>query len=410
MKMKRVVLFIIVLSCSIPGYTQEIVNHLLIARNLGEKVMHDGDTLRTFGFAQSLGEHPPIPGPTLYANEGDSVILDLFNVSQGAPHTIHLHGLDVNQENDGVPHLSFEVHHMDHGFYYFVAPHPGTYFYHCHVVSSIHVQAGMYGVFIVKPSDGSNTTWDGGYSFDQEKLYTMSEMDPVWHEDSVMEHPHDTTQSIHEVSIPEYHPTYFLVNGQSEYQLLEPEIALESAKEEVTFLRMANIGYLANRITFPEALNAVIISTDGRPIVPAETSDTLWISPGERYGVLIEPVVDLTDAIKVSFVNMNTHFIENVQYIPVTVSGIIGIEETVEENSFRIYPNPSSGSIHIASDGSPFDVIKVYDAIGNLVHVERKIIPEEDDYHIKVSLSKGFYTIELLHNNRISASLKLVKN
>ena len=173
---------------------------------------------------------------------------------------------------------------------------------------------------------------------------------------------------------------------------------------------MANIGYLANRITFPEALNAVIISTDGRPIVPAETSDTLWISPGERYGVLIEPVVDLTDAIKVSFVNMNTHFIENVQYIPVTVSGIIGIEEMAEESSIRIYPNPSSGSIHIASDGSPFDVIKVYDAIGNLVHVERKIIPEEDDYHMKVSLSKGFYTIELLHNNRISASLKLVKN
>jgi len=91
MKMKGAVLIFMIFSYSIAGHTQEIVNHLLIARNLGEKVMHDGDTLRTFGFAQSLGEHPPIPGPTLYANEGDSVILDLFNVSQGAPHTIHLH-------------------------------------------------------------------------------------------------------------------------------------------------------------------------------------------------------------------------------------------------------------------------------------------------------------------------------
>jgi FtsP/CotA-like multicopper oxidase with cupredoxin domain len=318
----------------------------------------------------------------------------------------------VNQENDGVPHLSFEVHHMDHGFYYFVAPHPGTYFYHCHVVSSIHVQAGMYGVFIVKPSDGSNTTWDGGYSYDQDKLYTMSEMDPVWHEDSVMDHPHDTTQSIHEVSVPEYHPTYFLVNGQSEHQLLEPDIALQLAKEEVTFLRMANIGYLANRITFPVELNARIVSTDGRPIVPLEASDTLWIFPGERYGILIEPLVDLTDVIKISFINMNTQFFENVQYIPVTVSGINGIEEIPKERPFRIYPNPSSGSIHIAiaSDGSPFDAIKIYDAIGNLVHFDRQIIHGNDDYQMNVSLSKGFYTIELLHNNRISASLKLVKN
>jgi hypothetical protein len=92
------------------------------------------------------------------------------------------------------------------------------------------------------------------------------------------------------------------------------------------------------------------------------------------------------------------------------VSGIIGIEEMAEESSFRIYPNPSSGSIHVASDGSPFDAIKVYDAIGNLVHVERQIIHGEDDYQMNASLSKGFYTIELLHNDRISASLKLVKN
>ena len=150
--MKTFFVFVFFVATSLSAMAQEVVNHLLIARNLGEKVMHDGLSLRTFGFAQTLNEQPPIPGPTLYANEGDSVVLDLFNVSQGAPHTIHLHGLDVNQENDGVPHLSFEVHHMDHGFYYFVAPHPGTYFYHCHVVSSIHVQAGMYGVFIVKPS------------------------------------------------------------------------------------------------------------------------------------------------------------------------------------------------------------------------------------------------------------------
>jgi hypothetical protein len=269
----------------------------------------------------------------------------------------------------------------------------------------------MYGVFIVKPADGSNTTWDGGYAYDQDRLFTMSEMDPVWHEDSVLEHPHDTIQVIHEVSIPEYHPTYFLVNGQSEHQLLEPNIALQTAKEQVTFLRMANIGYLSNRITFPQQLNAQIVSTDGRPIVPMEASDTLWISPGERYGVLIEPLVDLVDSISISYVNMNTHLSESIQYIPVNVSGTNSLVELNEDLGFQLYPNPSNGTVFvIAPEGTLYNGIKIYNALGQVVHVDRQIIHGNDDYQINASLSKGFYTIELLHNDRILASLKLVKN
>ncbi len=393
------------------GYGQQAVNHQLIARNLGEKTMHDGVILRTFGFAQSFSEQPPIPGPTLYANEGDSVTLDLFNVSQGAPHTIHLHGLDVNQENDGVPHLSFEVHHMEHGYYYFVAPHPGTYFYHCHVVSTIHVQAGMYGVFIVKPSDGSNTTWEGGFAYEQDKLYTMSEMDPIWHEDSVMEHPHDTTQSVHEVFVPEYHPSYFLVNGQSEQELLGPDIAFQSAKEEVSLLRMANIGYLANRVSFPTELNAKIISTDGRPIESPEISDTLWLSPGERYGVLVEPNVDLIDSITISYINMNSLVTENTQYIPVNVSGTNGFIEEVEKNKlFKLYPNPSRNCFYLNSIGVIYDGIKIYDAMGRLlqtVNIENISI---GNVEIKSHLPAGIYNVEIVLDEYVLDTIRWVNH
>ncbi|MEJ6590237.1 MAG: multicopper oxidase domain-containing protein [Crocinitomicaceae bacterium] len=408
--MKTFFVFVFFVATSLSAMAQEVVNHLLIARNLGEKVMHDGLSLRTFGFAQTLNEQPPIPGPTLYANEGDSVVLDLFNVSQGAPHTIHLHGLDVNQENDGVPHLSFEVHHMDHGFYYFVAPHPGTYFYHCHVVSSIHVQAGMYGVFIVKPSDGSNTTWDGGYAYDQDRLFTMSEMDPIWHEDSVLEHPHDTTVEVHDISIPAYNPTYFLVNGKSEQQLLEPEIALQTSKEAVSFLRMANIGYLANRITFPSELNATIVSTDGRPIMPAEVSDTLWVLPGERYGVLIEPLVDLMDSISISYVNMNTHLSENIQYIPVNVSGTNSLVELNQDLGFKLYPNPSDGAVFIvAPEGIPYTGLKVLNSLGQVVYSELEIKQSNQSQILNLDLNQGSYSIEVLYENQTIDVLKWIK-
>ena len=55
----------------------------------------------------------------------------------------------------------------------------------------------------------------------------------------------------------------FLLMDKVSSKLLEPDIVLQTAKEEVSFLRMANIGYLANRVTFPAELNAQIISTDG---------------------------------------------------------------------------------------------------------------------------------------------------
>ena len=402
------IVFVFLFFVSLSGGAQELVNHLLIARNLGEKVMHDGEALRTFGFAQSLNEQPPVPGPTLYANQGDSVSIDLFNVSQGAPHTIHLHGLDVNQENDGVPHLSFEVHHMDHGYYYFVAPHPGTYFYHCHVVSSIHVQAGMYGVFIVKPADGSNTTWEGGYEYDQDRLFTMSEMDPLWHEDSVLEHPHDTLGESHEVSIPEYQPTYFLVNGKSEQQLLESDMAFQTEKESVSFLRMANIGYLANRIVFPSALNARIVSTDGRPIPTAEVSDTLWVLPGERYGVIIEPFVDLADSISINYVNMNTHLSENIQYVPVNVSGTNSLLESIHQKELQLYPNPSSGSFVLASGQEKvYDEVRVYNALGKPIRTKELQAGNAQSEFIEfIDLPAGLYIVEVLLESQVLETLK----
>ena len=186
--MKRL-LFISLLLIGLNTEAQIDYSKLIIGRTTGQKDLHDGNSTRIMGFAETLSEEIDIPGPTIYMNEGDSVEIDFWNMSQGAPHTIHLHGLDVDQANDGVPNLSFDVHHMDHGYYRFKAPHAGTYLYHCHVVSTIHVQAGMYGVIIVRPPSGdANTTWDGGETYDREFIWTSSEIDTNWHTNAVLDH------------------------------------------------------------------------------------------------------------------------------------------------------------------------------------------------------------------------------
>ena len=72
--MKKSLLIIALLSIlSGELLAQSGVNVFLIARTTGIKILANGDTVTVFGFAQDLGEQPSVPGPTIYANEGDSV-------------------------------------------------------------------------------------------------------------------------------------------------------------------------------------------------------------------------------------------------------------------------------------------------------------------------------------------------
>jgi hypothetical protein len=337
---------------------------LLIARNTGTKTLHDGVEIRSFGFAQKLSENPGMPGPTLVYSEGDSVTIDLWNVSQGAPHTIHLHGLDVNQENDGVPHLSFDVGHMKHGYYKFIAPHPGTYLYHCHVVSAIHVQAGMYGLLIVKPKSDENTTWEGGYSFVNDYSFMTAEVDTFWHKDSVLLHD---TSAMH-IPVPPFNPTYFLVNGLSKNQLRQQSYAI--LKDEKTFLRFANIGYTGNRIKFPSSLNAQMVSSDGRPLPTVATQDTLNVYPGERYGVLVEGSTLELDSIELIYFDLNNQNVLGEENIQIETVAELNLSE-IQSKSVSVYPNPATSFLNVELPPDQISVISIYDVLGKEMEIKR---------------------------------------
>ena len=75
-------------------------------------------------------------GPLLEFTHGADVVLAFENPSPES-HTIHLHGLDVDQANDGVPATSFYVEtggqrRMNS------MPRIRTYLYHCHVTTTLH--------------------------------------------------------------------------------------------------------------------------------------------------------------------------------------------------------------------------------------------------------------------------------
>jgi len=373
----------------------------LIGRNTGKKVLFDGNEIRVMGFARKLNENPGVPGPTLEVVEGDSVEIDFWNVSQGAPHTIHLHGLDVNQENDGVPHLSFSVEHMQHGYYKFKTPHPGTYLYHCHVVSTIHVQAGMFGMLIVRPKT-ENKTWEGGYKIDREYSFLMSEIDTNWHADSVLLHDHDSNMPMMQIPVPVYEPQHFLINGRAEQQLLQA-VEVQAQANENIYLRLANLGYMSNRIVFPAELNARVIDSDGRPLPTEEAVDTLEIYPGERYGVLCNSSIEFQAQMLVQYFNLNTHLMEDQQEIEVLVEGFNGLKSILDKQEIKIFPNPFGECFSLEGENIKNSQLKLLDLQGNQVHQSMEM---SDAGEICLpGLKPGIYLLNILDHESHQSSV-----
>jgi hypothetical protein len=339
--MKRIIYILVMLTST--AYSQTIVNYNRFLRsNFGSQTMWDGVALNIYGITPMLSASPVITAPTIYCNEGDSVVINTLSISQLHHHTIHLHGLDADTRNDGDPATSFELHHMQDTTYSFKANHAGTYIYHCHVGDVVHVQMGMYGSVIVRAAGGANTAWTGGPAFDREYNFLTSEIDRSWH-DSVP--VHDTTTNT--VTIPPYLPDYFLINGKSEWQLdADSSLRVEGSQGEFIYLRLSNIGFCDNKYVFPTSLQAQIIDSDGRPLPFSFNSDTLYVSPGERYGVMLNPNAQLIDSIFLTYINLNTGNVINTQYIDVNIIGYIGLEYPIHSYC-QVFPNPTSEVIQI---------------------------------------------------------------
>ncbi|MRG60800.1 multicopper oxidase domain-containing protein, partial [Agromyces sp. CFH 90414] len=109
-----------------------------------------GDTVEAWGFG---GE--TLAGPELRVVEGEVVEVELANrdIEQGV--TLHWHGYDVPNGEDGVAGVTQDAVAPGERFTSrFVADTPGTYWYHTHQAASEGVRRGLYGVLVVEPAAG----------------------------------------------------------------------------------------------------------------------------------------------------------------------------------------------------------------------------------------------------------------
>ena len=94
------------------------------------------------------------PGPELRVRQGDDVevLLENEDVENGV--TIHWHGVDVPNAEDGVAGVTQNaVLPGERYTYRFRAEQVGTFWYHTHQVSSKEVRRGLFGVLVIEPRE-----------------------------------------------------------------------------------------------------------------------------------------------------------------------------------------------------------------------------------------------------------------
>ena len=92
------------------------------------------------------------PGPTIRAVEGQLVQVRLTNDNVPDGVTLHWHGVDVPNAEDGVAGVTQDAVRPGRSFTYrFVAEHAGTYWYHSHQLSHRQVQGGLFGALVITP-------------------------------------------------------------------------------------------------------------------------------------------------------------------------------------------------------------------------------------------------------------------
>ena len=208
------------------------------------------------GIDSQLAGNAQFPAPVISAAAGDVVEIRLKNLGVAAnpvapndPHSIHLHGLDVDAANDGVPETSVgavPANLCDDGstaapgntcatpapgagnvvVYMFTPAFPGTYMYHCHQEADIHVNMGMYGALVVyNPGELGASAGPGnsgnlyGWPYDKDVIMLLSEMDVRGHADE--EGTYGTPLVPNQTWDPFpynwalYQPQYWFINGLS---------------------------------------------------------------------------------------------------------------------------------------------------------------------------------------------------
>lgn len=223
------------------------------------------------------GYHRPVigingkwPCPPIYANAGDTVVVNMKNGLGNQTTGLHFHGINQIDTNfmDGASMVnSCPVVPGSSMTYSFLADEPGTYWYHSHNMAQY--PDGLRGPLIIRdPED----PWDGQY--DNEVILTVSD----WYHQQTL----TLVQNMLVASNDQWRPP--LPDGMIVNEGLNTDIGLNVGT--TTRVRILNFGALTAFMLHFSGRTMDVIMSDGS-YVQRETINQLRIAPGQRYDILV---------------------------------------------------------------------------------------------------------------------------
>ena len=189
------------------------------------------------------------PGPEIRVTEGDHLRFVVTNEMNQST-AIHWHGVDVPNDQDGVPFVTQPPITPGETYVYeFVAPNPGSHMYHAHHNSLEQVVGGLLGAFIIEPKDKRN--------------------EPII--------DHDYTMILNDTLMG------FTINGKS-YPYTQPLIAKVGERVRIRYMNEGLMIHPMHLHGMPQR----VIAKDGYDLPAPYLCDTVNIAPGERYDVIVE--------------------------------------------------------------------------------------------------------------------------
>ncbi len=263
-------------AAAVPGITGPTFNLTAQPATINQP---DGEAVYSWGYGcngtpagtapAALGTVPcptmQVPGPTLIVNEGQTVTVTLTNgLPTPAGNTSILFPGFILTSTCAAPAvqglLTCEAPPGGTVTYTFVASAPGTHAYYSGTQGDLQIEMGLYGAVVVLPTavpvncnagyhslnSTAKTTWGEpdfrlahaaydhpGTCYDREYLFQWAEMDARIHKEAQAQVTALTGCTAGsagcslDVQTEPYHPAYFLINGRSMPDLMDPNFATE---------------------------------------------------------------------------------------------------------------------------------------------------------------------------------------
>ncbi|GMP32751.1 hypothetical protein CsSME_00006370 [Camellia sinensis var. sinensis] len=232
------------------------------------------------------------PGPTILAEQNDTVIVELKNSLETENVAIHWHGIRQigSPWSDGTEGITqCPILPGDTFVYKFVVDRPGTYMYHAHY--GMQRTGGLYGSIRVALPDGESEP----FSYDYDRSIILND----WYHKSTFEQAAGLS-SIPFVWVGE--PQSLLIQGKGQFDCSTPGIqaslcnatnpecspyVLRVIPGKTYRLRIGSLTALAALSFEIEGHNMTVVEADGHYVEPFVVKN-LFIYSGETYSVLIK--------------------------------------------------------------------------------------------------------------------------